>query len=94
MSQQKISYTKQYYNEHYKNFPPLSLNDTVRIRHKNDWISKGTVIKKCAQPRSYEVLTQKGTILRRNRRHLLKTNEPFEKNCAIDYDDIIVNDYS
>ena len=90
----KLSYTKQYYNEHSKDLPPLSLNDTVRIRNKDDWISKGTVIKKCAQPRSYEVLPQKGTILRRNRRHPLKTNEPFEKNCAIDYDDIIVNDHS
>ena len=39
-----------------------------------------------------EVLTQNGTTLRRNRRHLLKTNEPFQKELPIDYDDIIIDD--
>ena len=90
----KLLYTKQYYNEQSKDLPPLSLNDTVGIRHKDNWISKGTVTKKCVQPRLYEVQIQKGTILRPNQPHLLKTNEPFEKNCAIDYDDITVNDNS
>ena len=32
----KLSYTKQYYNEQSKDLPPLSLNDTVRIRHKDN----------------------------------------------------------
>ena len=26
--------------------------------------------------------------------HLLKANEPFEKDCAADYDDIVVNDFN
>ena len=42
--------------------------------------------------RSYKVLSEKGTVLRRTRRHLLKTKEPFEKNREIDYDDIVIND--
>ena len=74
--------------------PPLSLNHIVRIHEKNNWISKGKVIRKCDQPRSYEVPTQKGSVLRCNRRHLLKTIEPFEKDCAIDYDDIVINDHT
>ena len=37
-------------------------------------------------------MTQKGTILRCNQRNLLKRNEPFEKDCAIDYDDIVIKD--
>ena len=36
-------------------------------------------------------LTEKGTVLRRNRRHLLKTKETFEKDRVIDYDRIVIN---
>ena len=68
-----------YYNEYSEDLPPLSLDDTVRIRHNASWSLKGTVIRKCEEPRSYEVLTEKGTVLRRNRRHLLKTKEPFKR---------------
>ena len=32
------------------------------------------------------------TVLRCHRRHLLKTKEPFEKNCEIDCDDIVITD--
>ena len=85
------SYATRHYNEHSKDLAPLSLNDTIRIRQKGNWCLKGTVIDKCDQPRSYKVLTQNGTILRRNRRHLLKTNKPFQQELPIDYDDIIID---
>ena len=50
------SYTKSHYIDHSKDLPPLLLNDTVRIRQKGNWCLKGTVIKKCDQQRSYEVV--------------------------------------
>ena len=37
------------------------------------------------------MLTEKGTTLRRNRRHLLKTDEQFEVEPEIDHDDIDVS---
>ena len=88
----KLSYTKQHFNEHSKALPSLSLDETVRIRHNDSWSLKGTVIRQCEEPRSYEVLTEKCTELSRNFRHLLKTKEPFEKKCEVGYDDIVIND--
>ena len=72
--------------------PSLSPIVTVRVRHNNNWSQKGKIIlSKCEQPRSHNVLTEKGTTLRRNRRHLLKTDEQFEVEPEIDYDDIAVS---
>ena len=88
----KLSYTKQYYNEHSKDLPSLSLNGTVRIRHNNNWSLKGAIIRKCEEPRSDKVLTEKGTVLRCNHCQLLKTKEPFEKHYEIDYASIVIND--
>ena len=65
-------------------------NVTVRVRHNNNWSRKGKIISKCEQPRHYNVLTEKGTTLRRNRRHLLKTDEQFKVKPEIDHDDIDV----
>ena len=39
----------------------------------------GKVISKSTQPRSYKIETDKGTIIRRNRRYLLLTKETFIK---------------
>ena len=65
------------YNLNSKDLMPLLPEETVRIRQNNNWSQKGKVIQKSTQPRSYDVITDKGTVLRRNRRHLLKTRESF-----------------
>ena len=57
------------------NLKPLDVGDSVRIRQGNTWIP-ATVVEKNCNPRSYHVTTEQGKTYRRNRRHLLKTNEP------------------
>ena len=56
---------------------PLKSGDSVCFRGKGDkiWSRKGSVLEKLTQPRSYKVLTDKGTVLRRDRKSLLRTNE-------------------
>ena len=56
--------------------------DIVRFRKNGTWSRKGRVIGKTSQPRSYKIETDKGTIVRRNRRHLLLTREKFELNSS------------
>ena len=41
------------------------------------WKEKAKVISKSRMPRSYNVETEAGKVLRRNRQHLLETKEPF-----------------
>ena len=72
--------TKQalFYNKGTKELPELQPGDTVRMKplpsdKEKQW-RKGSVVKQVA-PRSYEVDLQ-GTMLRRNRIHLVKTKEP------------------
>ena len=47
------------------------MNDKVRIHNGKSWKIKGTVIDISKHPRSYIIQTDKGTILRRNRKHIL-----------------------
>ena len=60
-----------------RDLEPLKSGDSVRFRGKGDttWSRKGSVLEKLPQPRSYKVLTDKGTVLNRNRKSLLRTNE-------------------
>ena len=66
-----------YYNRNAKDLPPLERGDTVRLKPlknaKEPW-KKATVQGK-VNVRSYSVLTEDGSILRRNRRHLKATKE-------------------
>lgn len=60
--------------------PPLNESDQVRILKKNNgWATKAWVEKPVA-PRSYQVHTEDGSHLRRNRQHLLKIHEDFSAN--------------
>ena len=63
-----------------KSLPPLQPHDVVRIqdmdRRMDKWPERASVIGP-AGPRSYKVVTESGREFRRNRRHLLKTNESF-----------------
>ena len=56
---------------------PLKSGDSVCFRGKGDktWSRKGSVLEKLPQLRSYKVLTDKGTVLRNNRKSLLRTSE-------------------
>ena len=76
------------YNQGSVNLKPIPNDATVRIysKEKKDWSKKGRIVNKSAQPRSYKVLQENGNVIRRNRRHLIPSNETFEP--KIDYDAI------
>ncbi|KAH7945166.1 hypothetical protein HPB49_007305 [Dermacentor silvarum] len=56
--------------------PPLEAGNVVRIKHRN-WSRRAKVVKETA-PRSYVVKTEDHGLLRRNRQHLLQTDENFD----------------
>ena len=66
-----------YYDRNARSLPPLESGDTVRIQplvdQKGEW-EKATVVKRNGV-RSYEVLTDDSRLLRRNRKHLKRTQE-------------------
>ena len=76
---------KRYYDKKAKNLPPVKPNDTVRYQGKQTW--EPAVVLNChSAPRSYNIKTAKGRVLRRNRRHLKKTSED-PHNVTITIDD-------
>lgn len=62
----------------------------VRIQDRDAWNRKATVLQEVG-PRSYEVRTEEGFILRRNRRNLLKTKETFQETLCggVDVNDAV-----
>jgi len=64
---------------------PLSIGDSVRFRQGDLWSRQGKVVNIRPEQRSYDIKTDKDTMLRRNRRHLLKTNEDFSPKCVEEY---------
>ncbi|KAL7859480.1 hypothetical protein SRHO_G00146270 [Serrasalmus rhombeus] len=67
---------KQRYDKSTKPLSPLAKDHVVRIQDQDAWNRKATVLQEVG-PRSYEVKTEEGHVLRRNRRSLLKTKETF-----------------
>ena len=65
---------KYYYDKTAKQLPPLKPNDVVRFKHKSYW-KPAVVIGIHSSPRSYTIRMTDGTVIRRNRRHLKKTDE-------------------
>ncbi|MCG7876694.1 MAG: RNase H-like domain-containing protein [Candidatus Thiodiazotropha endolucinida] len=65
---------KKYFNRNAKSLKPLEIGDKTRIQ-QNDKTWKPAVVTNKQNERSYLVQTPDGTVYRRNRRHLLKTNE-------------------
>ena len=65
---------KKHYDKTVKILPTLQPNDTVRYQGKQSW-EPAVVLDRHSAPRSYNIKTAEGTVLRRNRRHLKKTNE-------------------
>uniref|UniRef100_A0A8C6T6T6 Integrase catalytic domain-containing protein n=1 Tax=Neogobius melanostomus TaxID=47308 RepID=A0A8C6T6T6_9GOBI len=85
--QTKLDYQKRkqkrYYDKATKTLSPLAKDDVVRIQDQNAWSRKATVLQEVG-PRSYEVRTEDGNVLRRNRRNLLKTKEHFQETSCDD----------
>uniref|UniRef100_A0A3B3U0E2 Integrase catalytic domain-containing protein n=1 Tax=Poecilia latipinna TaxID=48699 RepID=A0A3B3U0E2_9TELE len=65
---------KENYDKTARRLRALEENDTVRVEDHGIWERKATVLKEVS-PRSYEIRTDDGQVLRRNRRSLLKTQE-------------------
>jgi hypothetical protein len=65
---------KHYYDRSTKSLPPLNPGDVVRVQHNNEWI-RGVVNSKHHTPRSYNVVTENASTLRRNRRDIIRTME-------------------
>ena len=65
------------YNQHARDLPPLKVEDQVRVRDKI-WDQPAKVTGQVG-PRSYEVTTSEGGILRRNRKHHLKVKGDLER---------------
>ena len=90
-SSQIRSSVKCKHDEHAKDLKELLPGDHVRISCQNtrSWTSRATIVKACDRPRSYEMKTEYGNILRRNQRDLPLTKEsstiPLR---AANYDDI------
>ena len=69
-----------------KEFSSIDPDTIVRMRVNNDkdWDKKGIVVAKCPEPRSYDILNEKGNIVRCNRRHLIPCHDEFH--IQPDYD--------
>ncbi|CAB3991160.1 Hypothetical predicted protein [Paramuricea clavata] len=82
----------QRYDQHAKDLPDIQPGTVVRIRAKEDekWNQLGKVVEKCAEPRSYRLLNDKGNIVRRNRGHLIPCKDRFQIRNDFDYDDLEV----
>lgn len=66
---------------------PLVTGDTFRVREDTPWNKKACVIKE-VKPRSHEVFTEDNKVLRRNRRHLLKSPEDIRQHYSDDEDTV------
>ena len=65
---------KQYYDRHAKSLPPLTKDDVVRYQTSTSW-EPAVITQKHSAPRSYDLVTTNGNVIRRNRRHLKPTQE-------------------
>ena len=79
------------YNSRSKDLIPIPPNTSVRIQSKGikmNWKRRGKVLSRRNEPRSYNVLNDKGNIVRRNRHQLLPTREPFNyESDSMSYDE-------
>ncbi|XP_070386197.1 uncharacterized protein [Dermacentor albipictus] len=69
-----------------KPLPKLSRGDVVRLRGTRTWSRKARV-RGTQAPRSYQLVTEDGQVLRRNRKHLIRTDEPYDETSSEDGDD-------
>ena len=72
--QSKQQQQKSRYDVGAHQLPSVTKGEKVRLQIQGQW-QPATIIEKASTPRSYYVNTSDGSILRRNRRHLMKTGE-------------------
>ncbi|XP_053373078.1 uncharacterized protein LOC128546507 [Mercenaria mercenaria] len=84
---------KVYYDMTAKHLPPLEIGDSARIQQANKNWSPAVVVQK-HHDRSYSVKTPDGNTYRRNRRHLLQTNESKECIPKVDMQNVENNNLS
>ena len=65
---------KNQYDKHTKSLPTLKSDDVVRHQTSTSW-EPATIVQRHSTPRSYDLITARGNIIRRNRRHLKRTRE-------------------
>jgi len=83
---------KFYYDKHAKPLKGLQEGDSVRYRKGKSW-EPAVVVNEHSSPRSYNITTDRGINLRRNRVHLQRTTqEPTPQITNEDYDDLPIND--
>ena len=82
------------------NLPKLHINDQVRVHDGRSWAKRGKIVEVLGdKPRSYKVLTENGSKIRRNRRHLLVDKHNYTDTMSdsddgyslIDFNEEIVN---
>ena len=73
---------KEIFNRKANDLPIISTGATVRIHDGKTWSEKALVTGKSRMPRSYNIKTESGRILRRNR----QSNEPFKPTIEVDDD--------
>ena len=79
------AHQKRYYDASgTRTLPTLQPGDVVRVMNDGEW-QMGKVVSKHTAPRSYTVQTEHGSLLRRNRRHLIRTQEA-PPMCSTDID--------
>jgi hypothetical protein len=74
--------TKRYYDRGTRVLEPLDPFDTVRMQTKGVWAEKAMVQQQVA-PNSYAIQTESGKCFRRNRKHLLKTQEGYRPEVVV-----------
>ena len=74
---------KDYYDRQSKTLEPLKLGQSARIQQLDKTWKPATVVDQ-RNERSYTVQCPDGTLYTRNRRDLLKTNEPIQNTCVLD----------
>ena len=74
---------KEIYNKKAKDLPIVPAGATVRIHGGKTWSEKAWVTGKSRMPRSYNIKTESGRILHRNRQHLLLSKEPFKPTTEV-----------
>ena len=57
-------------NSKFKDYNRLQINDKVHLHDGNAWNIKGIIINTSQHPRSYIIKTDKGTVVRHNRKHI------------------------
>ena len=68
------------FDKNTKPLPPLSTGQSVRVQNQETgkW-EEGRIVHKRSEPRSYDVDTHSGHVLRRNRRHIRQTRETYKQ---------------